>query len=75
MDSLIVIPCNQNFIRMLRHLTHHRPLGRCQVLCFVHDQQVQTGRLYHVGVLGDHVGEIQTVGLGLVLLDLGIDLH
>ena len=75
MDSLVIVPSNQNLGRKLRHLLNHRPLQRRQILCLIHNQHVQVRRLRNVYVVGDHVSEVYLVLLGLVLCQLLGNLH
>ena len=75
MDSLVIVPCDQNLGGSLRHLLNHCPLQRRQILCLIHNQQVEMRGFRDVYVPGDHIGKVHLVLLRLVLIQLPRNLH
>ena len=75
MHGLIVVPCDHDLFGVGRHVPDHVPLQQCQILRLVNDQQVEIEGVSHGRIERDHVHEVMTACLGLVLLVLLMDLY
>ena len=72
-DRLIVVPCQNNTATILRDLSHHGPLQRREILCLIHNKQIQIWRLNHLDILIDLIHKIHLVHARLVVFQRSIE--